>query len=139
MKKLVTILITAVALASCGDSKKSETMSTTKENQTQVSLIGKKAVLTYPEMTAEVHYISENEIHWKTTDKEGKTADEKNPLVLKPISGTQFFVNWIENDGTTVSQVVDVEKKTVTVFLTYADENGKRLSQSLEGTFELKN
>ncbi len=139
MKQLVTILITAVALTSCGDSKKSETMSTTKENQTQVSLIGKKAVLTYPEMKAEVHYISENEIHWKTTDKEGKTADEKNPLVLKPISETQFFVNWIENDGTTISQVVDVEKKTVSVFLTYTDENGKRLSQSLEGTFELKN
>ena len=130
MKQLVTILITAVALASCGDSKKSETMSTTKGNQTQVSLIGKKAVLTYPEMKAEVHYISE---------KEGKTADEKNPLVLKPISETQFFVNWIENDGTTVSQVVDVEKKTVSVFLTYTDEKGKRLSQSLEGTFELKN
>ena len=86
-----------------------------------------------------MHYISENEIHWKTTDKEGKTADEKNPLVLKPISETQFFVNWIENDGTTVSQVVDVEKKTVSVFLTYTDEKGKRLSQSLEGTFELKN
>ena len=60
-------------------------------------------------------------------------------LVLKLISGTQFFVNWIENDGTTVSQVVDVEKKTVSVFLTYVDENGKRLSQSLEGTFRLKN
>jgi hypothetical protein len=35
--------------------------------------------------------------------------------------------------------MVDVEKKTVSVFLTYADENGKCLSQSLEGTFEMKN
>ena len=58
--------------------------------------------------------------------------------MLKLISGAQFFVNWIENDGTTVSQVVDVEKKIISVFLTYADENGKCLSQSLEGTFELK-
>ena len=60
-------------------------------------------------------------------------------LVLKLISGIQFFINWIENDGTTVSQVVDVEKKTILVLLTYTDEYRKRLSQSLGGTFELKN
>ena len=59
--------------------------------------------------------------------------------MLKLISGAQFFVNWIENDGTTLIQVVDVEKKTVSVLLTYTDEYGKCLSQSLEGTFELKN
>gem|GEM_PF-6444544 len=35
--------------------------------------------------------------------------------------------------------MVDVEKKTVSVFLTYTDEYGKCLSQSLEGNFELKN
>ncbi len=35
--------------------------------------------------------------------------------------------------------MVDVEKKTISVFLTYTDENGKRLSQSSEGTFKLKN
>ena len=51
----------------------------------------------------------------------------------------QFFVNWIENDGTTESQVVDVEKKTILFLPTYTDENGKCLSQSLEWTFRLKN
>ena len=60
-------------------------------------------------------------------------------LVLKLIIEKLFFVNWIENDGTTVIQVVDVEKKIISVFLTYTDEYGKCLSQSLEGTFRLKN
>lgn len=60
-------------------------------------------------------------------------------LLLKLISETQFFINWIEKDGTILIQMVDVEKKTISVFLTYTDENGKCLSQSLEGTFELKN
>lgn len=60
-------------------------------------------------------------------------------LLLKLISGAQFFVNWIENEGAILIQVVDVEKKTVSVFLTYTDENGKCLSQSLKGIFELKN
>jgi len=48
--------------------------------------------------------------------------------MLKLISGAQFFVNWIENDSITLIQVVDVEKKTVSVFLTYTDENRKCLS-----------
>ncbi len=59
--------------------------------------------------------------------------------MLKSISGAQFFVNWIENDGTTLIQVVDVEKKIISVLLTYTDEYRKCLSQSLEETFELKN
>ena len=59
--------------------------------------------------------------------------------MLKLISGAQFFINWIEKDGTTLIKVVDVEKKTVSVLLTYTDEYGKYLSQSLEGTFRLKN
>ena len=35
--------------------------------------------------------------------------------------------------------MVDVEKKIISVLLTYTDEYGKCLSQSLEGNFELKN
>jgi len=59
--------------------------------------------------------------------------------VLKPICGAQFFVNWIEKDGTTLIQMVDVEKKTISDLLTYTNEYGKCLSQSLKGIFELKN
>lgn len=56
---------------------------------------------------------------------------------MKKIDGAKFFVNWIEKDGTTVSQVIDVEKKTVEAFLTFDDAKGKRVSQMLEGTYEL--
>ena len=101
-----------------------------------VNIIGKQAILKYPALTAEVSYLSEKEIHWKTTDDKGQVAEQTNALTLKSINPTQYFLCWVENDGTTVSQVIDTEKGTVTAFLTY-EEGGKRVSQLLEGTFEL--
>ena len=103
-----------------------------------VNIIGKQAILKYPALTAEVSYLSEKEIHWKTTDDKGQVAEQTNVLTLKSINPTQYFLSWVENDGTTVSQVVDTEKGTVTAFLTY-EEAGKRVSELLEGTFELAN
>ena len=105
---------------------------------TSVNIIGKQALLKYLALTAQVSYLSEKEIHWKTTDDKGQVAEQTNALTLKSINSTQYFLSWVENDGTTVSQVIDTDKGTVTAFLTY-DEEGKRVSQLLEGTFELAN
>lgn len=103
-----------------------------------VNIIGKQAILKYPALTAKVSYLSEKEIHWKTTNDKGQVAEQTNVLTLKLINPTQYFLSWVENDGTTVSQVIDTEKGTVTAFLTY-EEGSKRVSQLLEGTFELAN
>ena len=103
-----------------------------------VVLIGKKALLTYPSLKAEVQYLSDNQLHWKTTDPQGQVAEQTNALTLKAINPTQYFLSWEEDDGTTVSQVIDTEKGTVTAFITYEDK-GKRVSQLLEGSFELLN
>lgn len=103
-----------------------------------VVLIGKKALLTYPSLKAEVQYLSDNQLHWKTTDPQGQVAEQTNALTLKAINPTQYFLSWVEDDGTTVSQVIDIEKGTVTAYLTYEDK-GKRVSELLEGSFELVN
>ena len=103
---------------------------------TPVNIIGKQALLKYPALTAQVTYLSDKEIHWKTTDDKGQVAEHTNALTLKSINPTQYFLSWVEDDGTTVSQVIDTEKGTVTAFLTY-EEGGKRVSQLLEGTFQL--
>ena len=103
---------------------------------TPVNIIGKQARLKYPALTAQVTYLSDKEIHWKTTDDKGQVAEQTNALTLKSINPTQYFLSWVEDDGTTVSQVIDTEKGTVTAFLTY-EEVGKRVSQFLEGTFQL--
>ena len=73
----------------------------------------------------------------ETTDEKDSVAEETNRMVVKKIDGTKFFVSWIEKDGTTVSQIIDLEKKTVEAFLTFNNAKGKRIAQMLEGTYEL--
>ncbi|WP_460484572.1 MoaF-related domain-containing protein [Capnocytophaga sp. HP1101] len=75
---------------------------------------------------------------WKTTDDKGQVAEQTNALTLKSMNPTQYFLNWVEDDGTTVSQVIDTEKGSVTAFLTYDDGSGKRVAQLLEGSFEFR-
>ena len=103
----------------------------------EITLIGHMATLSYPGLTANVKYLNDSTIYWKTTDEKDSVAEEINRIVMKKIDGTKFFVNWIEKDGTTVSQVIDVEKKTVEAFLTFNDVKGKRIAQMLGGTYEL--
>ena len=71
--------------------------------------------------------------HSKTT----RVAEQTNDLILKLPNPTQYFLSWVGNDGTTVNQVIDTEKNLVITVLTY-DNGEKRVSQLLEGTFELK-
>lgn len=138
MKRILTLAVFSALLISCNSPKNEKEMNKTETTTvSEFSLIGKKAKLTYPELTAEVQYISETQIHWKTTDKSGNVAEETDALTLKPLGNGQFFLNWVENDGTTVSQVIDTQKKTVSAYLTFSDETGKRVSQFLEGSFEL--
>ena len=76
----------------------------------EITLIGHMATLSYPGLTANIKYLNDSTIYWKTTD---------------------------EKAGTTLSQVIDLEKKTVEAFLTFDDAKGKRIAQMLEGTYEL--
>ena len=103
----------------------------------EITLIGHMATLSYPGLTANVKYLNDSTIYWKTTDEKDSVAEGTNRMVVKKIDGTKFFVSWIEKDGTTVSQVIDLEKKTVEAFLTFDDAKGKRIAQTLEGTFEV--
>lgn len=139
MKKIITFAIFSILFISCNQTKneKQNTNNLEVQQMENQTLIGKKAVLTYSELKAEVHYISQNQIHWKTTDPAGNTAEQTNELTYKPIAEHLFFLNWVEDDGTTVSQVIDLEKNTVSAYLSFEDENGKRIAQLLEGKFEL--
>ena len=103
----------------------------------EITLIGHMATLSYPGLTANVKYLNDSTIYWKTTDEKDSVAEGTNRMVMKKIDGTKFFVSWIEKDGTTVSQIIDLEKKTVEAFLTFDDAKGKRIAQTLEGTYEL--
>lgn len=149
MKRILLMLAATAAMVACNcnESCKKEcnaegTVSATTEmaSVAPVNLIGKAAVITYPELKAEIQYLSENQVHWKTTDKDGKVEEETNPAFIRNITPTVIFVNWVENSGMTISQVVDTEKDSVTVYGTVTDEKAtnKRAAMVMEGSWQLQ-
>lgn len=73
MKKTFYIFTIAVLLISCNNSKqetKIQGQNSEKVIETE-QLIGSNGKITFPEMTAEVKYINDSTLHWKTTDSKG--------------------------------------------------------------------
>jgi len=144
MKKNSLFLVAASLLfLSCkqGDSttKEMQKSDVIDASDSHEELIGRKGILTYPDFEAEVIYKSDNQLHWKTTNAAGVVSEGDETISYKKIGNHLFFINWIEQDGLTVSQVIDTQKGSVDAFLSYADEGssqGKRSSNFIQGTFQ---
>lgn len=110
-------------------------VSSTKDH----SLIGKKALLTFPEMQAEVSYLSNTSLHWKSIKKDGKIMEGSETIFYQQISDHLYFLNWIEQSGLTVSQIIDTKKGVVKSFWSFNDaksEKGNRSSKFLDASFK---
>lgn len=129
-------LATAIVL-SCNRKNENPTEKRTSANS---ELLGKKAIITFPEMRAEVTYHKDSTLHWKTTDKNGLINEGDEKMDYKKLSEDLHFLNWIEKDGWTVSQVVNTKDGTVKSFWSFADDSsprGKRKSLFVDGKIEM--
>jgi hypothetical protein len=102
-------------------------------------LIGRKGHIVFPEMQAEVAYLSNKALHWKTTGNDGKITEGDEKIDYKQLAGHLHFLNWIERDGWTVSQIIDTKKGEVSAYWSFHDntsERGKRSSTFLTGQFK---
>ena len=90
-------------------------------------------------MKAEVQYISASKLHWKTTDAKGAIAEGDEQYYYKALTENLHFLNWIEQDGFTVSQIIDTKNGTVKAYWSFADEKsdrGKRDSSFVDAKFD---
>jgi hypothetical protein len=105
----------------------------------EFSLIGKKGIITFPEMNAKVKYKSETSLHWKTTDINGNVAEGDETVSYQRLTDSLHFINWIEKDGWTVSQIIDTKEGTVKAYWSFADEKserGQRSSMFVDAKFQ---
>lgn len=143
MKKIAFVAIVGITLLTAcnNNSNKTDNTTSTPNSTENYELIGKKATLVYPEFKAEVNYLSDSTLHWKTTTPDGKVNEGDEKIVYKKLNDHQYFLNWIEKDGLSISQVIDTKENSVMAFGTYADEKsprGKRSGMTLEGSFEFE-
>ncbi|WP_230470589.1 MoaF-related domain-containing protein [Flavobacterium cheongpyeongense] len=145
MKTLFYFIAISLIITSCNNSKQEtnlQTQNTERLTELQQLLVGKKGKITFPEMIAEVNYLNDSTLHWKTTSKEGIVVEGYEKMYYKKLTDNLHFLNWIEKDGWTVSQIIDTKAGTVKAFWSFADEKsqrGKRTSMFVDGKFEFIN
>lgn len=102
------------------------------------SLIGKNGIISYPNMKAYVTYSSDSTLHWKTVNEKGVSNEGNEVIRYKRLNDNLHFLNWIEKDGFTVSQVIDTRNGTVKSFLSFNDDKstrGRRSDMFVDGKF----
>lgn len=144
MKKRILVLMTVVlgfVYSPTFAQTKATSKTVAKEVKASKGLIGRKAVLTYPQYTIEVDYLSETALHWKITNLPDQPEDTEKVFFNK-LSENQYFLSWIEKNGNVVSQIVDTKTNTIKTFLSYVDDKSDRANRSgafLNGTINFKN
>jgi hypothetical protein len=122
--------------------QKLKNMTENKTTTNEFDLIGKNGIIHFPGIKAEITYTSEKILHWKTTDDAGVVASAEEAIDYRQLTDNLHFLNWIEKDGWTVSQIIDTQAGTVKAFWSFNDdtsERGKRTSKFVEGKFEYNN
>lgn len=104
---------------------------------TDTTLVGKRLYLEFASNSSVVEYLSPRYLFWSSQDSvHGYKEGEDNYHAVR-IGTHVFFVNWVEDDGTTVSQVLDLKERTCQAFLTshlYSDKESDRGTITLKGT-----
>lgn len=106
---------------------------------TDTTLVGKRLYLNFPTNSSTVEYISDDHLFWSSRDSVHGHKESEDTYHAVRIGSSVFFVNWVEADGTTVSQVLDLKARTCQAFITsniFSKKKDKRVTVVLSGTIE---
>ena len=106
---------------------------------TDTTLVGKRLYLNFPTNSSTVEYISDDHLFWSSRDSVHGHKESEDTYHAVRIGSSVFFVNWVEADGTTVSQVLDLKARTCQAFITsnvYSRDRTLRSTSVLSGSIE---
>lgn len=74
-----------------------------------------------------MEYIKEGKLKWTSVGEveDGGPSEEVESYQVKEIGDEEYFVNWVEEGGLTVSQVLNLKEGKVTAFLTWSDDSAR--------------
>ena len=92
-----------------------------------MNLIGKKLLFQYKSGLQVIgDYSTLNEVSWEALTGPSKGSKGTESVHTAEVAPNIFFVSWIEKPGTTVSQVLDLDKLVVTAFVTFDTPQGRQ-------------
>lgn len=100
-----------------------------------MELVGKSLLLKYQSGLEVIgRYRSETHMDWETASGPQRGASGSEAVHVAQVAPHLYFVSWLEKKGgTTVSQVLDLDRLQVTAFVTFDVDKGRQ-SQFDRGT-----
>ena len=136
-------LMASLIVTSCHSSDTSQKAHSEQDpspvQSTDTTLVGKRLYLNFPTNSSTVEYISNDHLFWSSRDSVHGHKESEDTYHAVRIGSSVFFVNWVEADGTTVSQVLDLKEHTCQTFLTsniFSKKKDKRVTVVLSGSIE---
>ena len=102
-------------------------------------LLGRSAHITFHEFVTECSYSINGQLNWRVIDINGNVTEGCEQVSYLQLSDTLHFLNWQEQSGSTVTQLIDIEAGSVKAFCTGPEEDRSNLfsaSMFFEGEFE---
>lgn len=97
------------------------------------ALIGRKALITFPQSSVCVEYRETGEMHYVSTDaRTGAIKADVQPFTYVQVSESIFVLNWIEKSGFMVSQIINAIEGTAHTFCTHKDSKKYRKDKQIE-------
>lgn len=109
------------------------------ESSSELSLLGRTARIIYPEFEAEVSYYKDSTLTWKIRESDDLVRSGTEQVEFRDLGAGIYFLNWLEEDGISVSQVIDIKRNEVKAFITYSDPGsirGARGTSFVEGKIQ---
>ena len=141
---IVFLGLCTLPLGACRDARSSPQTTASEASRqdtimvqaSDTTLVGKRIHLSFEGNSSVVEYLSHQQLYWYSKDSvHGEKEGRDNYSVLH-IEPHVFFVNWVERDGTTISQVLDLKERTCQAFMTsnvYSARKDSRATAILSG------
>lgn len=101
------------------------------------SLLGKSAVIEFPESIAKVHFSQDRTLFWHVTDKHKTVTKGEDRFSYLQISDHLHLLNWLEKTGFTVTHEINTQTGITHAMWTRNDPGGeiKRSAAAVKGRF----
>jgi hypothetical protein len=85
-----------------------------------MNFVGKTVVMRYESgLEVKGYYPSTEELRWQALTGPSQGSEGVERIYSSEIAPNIYFINWLEAGGTTVSQILDMNRSAVTAFVTF--------------------
>lgn len=113
-----------------------DTVAAEPPQSSDTTLVGKRLHFSFDGNSSIVEYLSDRHLHWLSRDSVHGEKEGEDRYHAQHIEPHIFFVNWVEADGTTISQVLDLKARTCQAFINsnvYSHDRRERKTVVLTG------